>query len=230
MRQAEPAKSIKMLPYGVVLFGSYTIAIAATIGLIRFHKINRSYRPFIFITIAALANEVASTLLIMSNNSNAISTNMLNLVEGCLWLFQIKVWGGFKRRKWVFPALFSTLVCIWIVENLVFGRIQVFSSIFAVTSAVVFVFLAIDQVNQLIVEEKGNLLRNSRFLICVGIIIFFTYRIMVESFYLMDLTQSNQFLRNVFGILVFVNVFVNLLFALAILWIPTRQKFSLPFL
>ncbi len=219
-----------MLPYGVVLFGSYTIAIAATIGLIRFQKINRAYRPFIFITIAALANEVASTLLIMSDNSNAISTNMLNLVEGCLWLFQIKVWGGFKRRKWVFPALFSTMVCIWIVENLVFGRIHVFSSIFAVTSAVVFVFLAIDQVNQLIVEEKGNLLRNSRFLICVGIIIFFTYRIMVESFYLMDLTQSNQFLRNVFGILVFVNVFVNLLFALAILWMPTRQKFSLPFL
>lgn len=229
MWQAESAKPIRMLPYGVIVTCSYTIAIAATIGLIRFQKIIWTYRPFVLITIVALTNEIVSTLLIMSNHSNAASTNILNLVEGCLWLFQIKLWAGFKRRKWLFPALLAGLAGLWVMENIVFQKIYVFSSIFAIASAVVFVLLAIDQVNQLIVEEKDNLLLNSRFLICVGIIIFYTYRIMVESFYLMNLTQSNRFLENIFSILVFVNVFVNLLFALAILWIPTRQKFSLPF-
>lgn len=218
-----------MLPYSVVLICSYTVAIAATIGLIRFQKILRAYRPFVLITVAALLNEIISTLLIMSNQSNAVSTNILNLIEGCLWLFQIRIWGGFKRRKWLFPTLLASLVIIWTVENIVFQKIFVFSSIFAIASGAAFVLLAIDQVNQLIVEEKGNLLLNSRFLICVGIIIFYTYRIMVESFYLMDLPQSTHFLENVFAILIFVNVFVNLLFALAILWIPTKQKFSLPF-
>ena len=217
-----------MIPYSVVILCSYSIAVAATIGVVRFRKIPRTYHPFILITLAALANEIASTLLIMSNHSNAVSTNILNFVEGCLWLIQIRVWGGFQRQKWMFNALFAGMTVIWVVENLILGKLFVFSSIFSLTSALVFVFLAINQVNRLIVEEKGNLLQNSRFLICVGIIIFYTYRIMVESFYLQNMDQSNQFLENVFGILVFVNVFVNLLFARAILWIPKRQKFSLP--
>jgi uncharacterized membrane protein (DUF373 family) len=90
------------------------------------------------------------------------------------------------------------------------------------------VFLAINQVNRLIVEEKKNLLSNSKFLICTGAMIFYTYKIMVESFYIFKLDQSNDFLSNIYYILVFVNLFVNLLFALAILWIPTRQRFTLP--
>ncbi len=103
-----------------------------------------------------------------------------------------------------------------------------FSSFFSIVSSFVLIFLAINQVNQLIIQEKRNLLKNSKFLICAGVLIFFTYKIMVESFYVMKLDQSTIFLSGIFNILVFVNLFVNLLFALATLWIPTRQRFTLP--
>ena len=217
-----------MIPFKLILLCSYSIAIAAVFGLIRFRHIHRTYQPFIFITLAALTNEIVSTLLIMSDRSNAISTNILNLTECALWLLQIKKWGGFRHRKWEFPVLFSILATIWIAENIIMGKIIIFSSVFAIVSAFILVFLVINQVNRLIVEERTNLLRNSKFLICVGAILFYTYRIMVESFYVLKLDQSDNFLLNIFGILVFVNLFVNLLFALAILWIPTRQRFSLP--
>jgi hypothetical protein len=59
------------------------------------------------------------------------------------------------------------------------------------------------------------------------VIIFFTYRAIIEVFYLMKLPFSNQFYLNVYVIMDFVNLFVNLIFALAVLWIQTKQKFIL---
>ena len=59
-------------------------------------------------------------------------------------------------------------------------------------------------------------------------IIFFTYRAIVEVFYWIRVPFSNSFYVHVYIIMVYVNLFVNLIFALAALWIPTRQKFILP--
>jgi hypothetical protein len=180
--------------------------------------------------ITALINEVASTYLIKHYNSNAIGVNILNLIEGLLWLWQFRRWRGFTRRpKWEYPALAAGIVGTWAIENILLGRLFIFSSVFSLISSFMLVFLAINQVNRLIMEEKNNLLRNSKFLICSGAMIFHTYKIMVESFYVMKLNESNEFLSNIFIILVLVNLFVNLLYALATLWIPTRQRFTMQY-
>lgn len=219
-----------MINYQLILICSYSIAIAVIIGLARFRKITHAYQPFIFITIAALVNELTSNMLIRYYKSNAISVNILNICQSLLWIWQFQRWGGFSRsQKWVLPTLLGGVVLFWIVENLVLMRIVVFSSVFSLVSSFVLLFLAINQVNRLIVEERGNLLRNSKFLICSGLLIFHAYKIMVDSFYVMKLNESNEFLSNIVFILVFVNLFVNLLYALATLWIPTRQRFTMQY-
>lgn len=207
---------------------TYSILIAVIIGLIRFRKINQAYQPFIFITILSLLSEIASYFFIKYYKTNAIIVNVFILLEFLLWLWQFKKWGGFsKGQQWKYQVLAFGLITIWLIENILLSRIFVFNSVSTLVSAFILVFLAIDQVNKLIVEEKNNLLRNSKFLICCGVLIFHTYKIMVESFYVMKINQSNSFLLNIFIILVLVNLFVNLLFALATLWIPTRQKFTM---
>jgi hypothetical protein len=217
-----------MINYQFILIGSYSIALAAIIGLIRFRKIHRAYQPFIFITIAALLNEICSSLLIHFHKSNAASTNILSLFECLLWLWQFRRWNGFKQGSREYPLLVAIVISTWAFENIVLGKLFTFSSVFAIAYSFCLVFLSINQVNLLIVQEKRNLLNNPKFLICTGAIIFYTYRILVECFYLLDMGESDKFLTNIFSILVFVNLFVNLLFALATLWIPTRQRFSLP--
>ncbi len=52
---------------------------------------------------------------------------------------------------------------------------------------------------------------------------------MVESFYVMDINQSNSFLLNIFYYTRVSEPFVNLLYALATLWIPTRQRFTMQY-
>lgn len=219
-----------MINYYLILVCSYSIVIAVIIGLIRLRNITPAYQPFIFITVASLINELTSDLLILYYKSNAISVNILNIIELLLWLWQFYRWSGFSRTpKWAFPGLLGGVIVFWIVENIVLMKLVVFNSVFSLLSSFILLFLAIDQVNRLIVEERGNLLRNSKFLICSGLLIFHAYKIMVESFYVTKLNESNEFLSKIFIILVFVNLFVNLLYALATLWIPTRQRFTMQY-
>ena len=219
-----------MISNDLILICTYSIVLAVIIGLIRLRSITADYQPFILITLTSLANEVAASWLEANPLMNAVRLNIFFILESLLWIWQFKRWGGFSGgRKRVYPALLISVAVVWTAENILFAGISTFNSMFSLVSYFILVFLAINQVNQLIVEERGNMLKNSRFLICSGVMIFYTYKIMIESFYVMKLDQSNQFLSKIFIILVFVNLFVNLLYALATLWIPTRQRFTMQY-
>lgn len=213
----------------LVVAGSYSIAAAVTIALARIRKIHRSYRPFVCILFAALLAEVASFLLIhLFRMGNALACNMLGLAEGLLWLWQFRIWDKRHNPNILYRLLVAVISTVWVFENIILARIDTFSSTYSILYSFILVFLSINQLNRLIIEETGNLFFDSKFLICSGTILFYTYRIFIESFYLFEMEQCDVFLSNVFIILAIVNLLVNLLFALATLWIPSRQKFSPP--
>jgi hypothetical protein len=207
---------------------NFSIAIAAIIGLVRFGEIYRAYQPFIYITIAGLASEIISVICIHVYHNNAIISNVFAVSECILWFWQFRRWEGLFKRKWMSAVLLGALISVWVYENIILGKITTFSSAFSIAYSFCMVFMAINQVNRLIVQERKSLLVNAKFLICTGVIIFYTYKILAESFYVLIIDTSDSFMANIYFIVVFVNLFVNLLYALATLWIPTRQTFTLP--
>ena len=217
-----------MLPYALVVAFSYSIVIATTIGLIRFGKIIPAYRPFVFILVLSLCGELLHTFMSHYFGTNAVSANIYVLVECYLWLWQFHRWKAFKHHTFLFWFLVTLLTAIWMVENIWMRKIWTFSSFFRMSYSFVLVFLCINQLNDLIVNERKVLLRSSCFLICLGIVFFYSFKIMVEAFYLFELPLSDAFHFYLYYIPIGMNLFVNLLFALAALWIPTRQRFSLP--
>ena len=121
------------------------------------------------------------------------------------------------------------LLILWIIENIILRKLFVFGYLFPIAFSLVMVILSGIQLSLEIARERGNLLTTSKFLICTGTVLFYTYRILVECFFAPGMSKSDIFFGNVFIILSLVNFIVNLLFALAVLWIPEKQKFSLPF-
>jgi hypothetical protein len=85
--------------------------------------------------------------------------------------------------------------------------------------------------NKVVVHERGNIFRNPKFLICLGIIIFYTFFVMVCVTSLSVVRQSvtRLFRANLQEINVYSNLLVNILYAVAILWIPRKQNFTTPF-
>ena len=214
--------------YYVAVILGFSIVIPATIGLIRFSKIEPAYQPFIIYCLLDVLNHALSAVLIEVYHSNTINSNIFVLIEASLYLLLFKGWGAFKKRNGVFYSILITLCIVWIIDNLVWHQLNTVNSLFRTVYSFILVFLSIEQMNILITTAKRNLLFNACFMICAGIVIYYTYKATIEVFFLIQLKGSVSFYVNIFKILVFVNLFANLLFAWAMLWIPKKPKFILP--
>lgn len=84
-------------------------------------------------------------------------------------------------------------------------------------------------INSILVSGIRKMMKYALFLICLAFTIYFTYKIIVEAFWLYGLESSTSFQLLVWNITVFVNLIANLMYALAIVWIPKKKPSILPY-
>ena len=212
----------------LILISSFSILIPAFISWVRFKQIHPTYHPFIFCLWIGCLNEVISYLVTINHYSNALSSNIYVLLEGGLILWQFERWGNFTRKEFFFIFFLVLFVAVWVGENFFISRITYFSSYFRIFYAAVLSLMSINFINSIIVRERRSILRNASFLMCAGFILYYTYKVMVEAFWIYGLNNGSSFRINVYLILMYINLLVNLIFAQAVLWIPTKQRFTLP--
>jgi hypothetical protein len=90
------------------------------------------------------------------------------------------------------------------------------------------VLFSIRAINDLLFTER-QLAKNPTFLICIGMIAFFTFGIISKMFWFFNVNISTDFLNNVATIYFIINFLANLIYALAVLWMQKRQAFTLQF-
>ena len=211
--------------FSIVL--NHSIIIAAIIGMVRFRYIIRNFYPFLFIIWLGLINESLSLVMIFSTRNNAINSNVFVVLEYLLILFQFYKWNGGDSRKYYFLACLGLIV--WIADNFIINTITQNNSLFRSIYSLIIVFFSINQVNKIMIYEKGILIKNAMFIICITFLFYYGCKTFVEAFNVFHLGLSNLFLWNLWIILYFVNVIANVLYALALLCIPTKQEFTLPY-
>ncbi len=198
---------------------------AAIIGIVRYQKILPVYRPLLWFIWAGTVNEAVSWVLIEINRNNVVNSNMYVLAEFVFLLLIFYRWNE-KTPKNRYLFLLTLGLLVWITDNFILHSLHTINSIFRVLYSILILFLSINQVNKLIVYEKKNLIRNAMFLSCMAFIFFYSYKAFIETFYILQLPFSKLFYLNLFQILLFVNLFTNLVYAIAILCIPSKQEFS----
>ncbi|MES2332974.1 MAG: hypothetical protein V4539_25420 [Bacteroidota bacterium] len=216
-----------MLNYYYVTAFGYANLIAMTIGLVRFKKILKPFRLFVIFLVAGAVNDALSTFTIIYWHTNAANGNIYILIEAIILLFIFYNWGSFGKR--ILYLLLSLFVLVWVAENLVFGSLLKINSFFRLFYSLAVVILSIDQINVTMMHERKNLFRNAKFIICFLFAFYYTFKAVYEVFYVVPMKMSDRFDQNLFLILVFVNLFTNLGYALATLWMPTKQKLTLPY-
>lgn len=209
-------------------FGAFLVSqlviIPLAIGLIRFNRTVASYQPFLLLLSLAFLSETISFICIsVLHTSNAVPLNLYGLAESIVIVYQFFVWGTLRRKRILFIILLSGFGAIWITENIIFNRIETFSPYFRVTYAFITVLLSINEINYLIVKDNKSLVKNPRFLVCMGFIILFIYQVIYEAsmFVGSDTVLSLQiiFMFN------YINAFVNLIYAIAVLYIPVKPSY-----
>jgi len=207
---------------------SFSIFIAGIIALIRFNKINKAYYPFLFCVWFACLNEILSFLLVRKHYNNSINNNIYILIESILITLLFNNFGLFTKKKILFYFLIISFILVWLFENFVLGKTTNFAVYFNIYSSFVIVLMSVSTVNEVIVSIRKNIFTNATFLLCVCFIIYFTYQVLIYSFWIYGVGSAKGFLLNIFSILIYINLLTNLVYALAILWMPRKQVFTMP--
>ncbi|KAA2239487.1 hypothetical protein F0L74_25125 [Chitinophaga agrisoli] len=205
---------------------SAIVFIPLIIGVVRYFKMDTSYHPFILLLLMAFTSEVISFICIhYLETDNAITLNFYVLIECVILLFQFRAWGFLRRKPRLFLFLMVILVIIWIVENLVFYKIETYSPFFKGAYSFVIVLLSINEINYMIVQDNRQPFWNAKFLICLGFIIYFIYQIILEaSYYVLETDNALVVATKIVSMFGYINAFVNLLYGVATLLIPDKKK------
>jgi len=207
-----------------VIFFSASIFAAAIPGALKFNKIDSSFFPFIFCVWLAALNETISFIITLNKGNTALNNNIYVLCEALLFTWQFKNWGLFNDRPSSYKALITLFIATWALENLFTISPFNIKYYFRIIYSMALVFMSIHQVNKLILDCRAPLLKEPIFLICAGIIIYFTYKILVESFWLYGLSAAKSFRNNVYLVSTWINLFVNLIFSISVLCIPLKKR------
>ena len=212
----------------LIFLVSQSILIPFITGLVRWRRIADGYRPFfILIVIAVIIEAIDGYLIKVKHHSNAIPNNIYALIESILILWQFHVWGLLRTRKTAFYGLLLLFGLVWVTENLYFGHITEFPPYFMFFYSFLTVMFSVNKINFMITHDNRNLLRRPDFLICIGLIIFFIYKLIYEWAYQASLFGQSSITTNIIMLFGYINALTNIIFAIAFLLIPARQKFTL---
>ena len=205
---------------------SYSIFIAAAIGLIRFKKLNKAYYPFIFLLWAGSANELISSVVQSRGGSSNLNNNIYVLAEALLLVWQARNWKVFETNKWLFWVLEIGLLLSWLSEAMLSGGLSQLHSVFRIIAGTVILMIFIGFSNRLLFQYAKPVAKDAAFLISIGLIFFFSFKILVEIYWWQGATSSVRYLEGLYLVVACINLFVNLLYIIAVLWIPTKARFT----
>jgi hypothetical protein len=209
-----------------LFYFSLTVAFPAIAGLIRVQKIERSYYPFLIYIFVSLFNELLVKFAIPVENRDAriLDWQLFNLFEAVILVTQFYYWRVFNRFKKGYMVLVGLLVAGWVVENLFYSSIYKFNPVFLIAKPFVLVLLSVQTINHIIVNQNRTpLSRNAMFIICVALVIYFIYNIFVYTLQAKGISKTNtSLMTKVFEIMVYINAFTNILFGLAVCFIPEK--------
>lgn len=205
---------------------SLSIVIGAAIGWSRFKRADPAFFPFLLLLTVGLVNEVISIVLIVTVHGNVFNYNLYELAEALLLTWQFLKWGLFKGGRWLYYFLQAVFVVLWVVENFIHS-FEEFNSHFIMVHSFLLVMMSISMINRVSLRETLPLWRQPVFLICIGQVIYQDYAALVEAFWIFGLNYSDGFRSRIYEIHSYINLFTNLLFAFAILWVPTKLRYIL---
>lgn len=143
--------------------------------------------------------------------------------------------GLFEKQVSLFWGLFWALLILWGWENIAAGKITSVSSWFRIAYSFLIVILSIAMIGLLLYQNihtpwltgERSIFLHPVFLISGGAIIFFIFKLVIEIFWWYGIDRSSSFRKNLYHILIYINPAVNLIYTLAILWIPRKQRYTI---
>lgn len=220
-----------VLPY----IASLSILLPTVSLLIELKHIVRKYHPIIYwILLKCIAEVVVSAGKLAYPDlgiSNMQFRNFLYVWYNCFVLLELIflfwMFYEFKNRqllvKKIYGVLLTLCLLVFIGEAISIGGLNNLLSWYRILVSFIFVFIAVDHINYLLVNERRVLWKSAEFLVCFGLVLYFCYKLLVEIFteYADDNMKSRIYLVQLFILIIF-----NIILLFAVLCLPRKQDIT----
>ncbi|HTL09641.1 MAG TPA: hypothetical protein VL307_15320 [Chitinophagaceae bacterium] len=207
---------------------SMSILIPLSIGIVRWKVIDNSYYPFLYNLVTVLLVEL---FIKMQTTEAAVNKtiNIFSLIDFCLFAWLFHNWGLFNRNKKAILAIVLGALPVWAGITFFLSGFSHINNAFLLLYSAALIFFSVTTFNKIVVQQRINIFTNARFWICIGIIIFYSFFILTRA---TDISTgvfkhvSKSFKDNLQLINTYSNLFVNLLYAVAVIWIPRKKNIT----
>jgi hypothetical protein len=209
---------------------SLSIGFTVIIGVIRYRVIDKSYYPFFYLAGISLLMEIAGFVFTKTEMYSVILAimNIFCFVEFFFYTWLFHLWGlfNFKRKIFIFIIILS--FSCWLVFTFFVDGFTKTAIYFPVVYTMLLLFFALTAFNKVVIPDRGAIFKNPKFWILIGVIIFFAFYLLIASTRLsvFGKNTSSNLRRNLYDIVVYSNLIVNLMFAIGALWIPRKKNFT----
>lgn len=215
--------------YESLIIGLFII-VPAIVGWLRFSNINSVFYPFLILIWINTLNEVFSSIIMQFGYYNTVNFNIWLLVDAYIFLWLFKKWNVFERSKRLYKSLWVLFSIVWTLETIFLSKLTLgFNSYFRILYCFIVVLMSINTINYLLLRERRSLIKNSMFIISCTFVIFYTITVLAETFFASNLKLGDNFRINIDHIVIFASLICNLIYTLAILWMPKKQAFILQY-
>ena len=212
--------------YYLAVISGYSLFIPGVISIFRMHSVMPAYYPFILFIVTGCLNETLSSILVANGHFTTVNNNIYVLLESLILVFFLQKTKRPEASLSLCVPLMVTCILFWTLETFLLKSIYITSSYFRIYYSFLVVLLSISNINKIVVTETDHLLNNPLFLICICFITYYTLKVIIEAFLLYGIKYSDLVLSNIYNILIYVNLLINLIYTIVLLWIP-RKQFSL---
>jgi hypothetical protein len=206
----------------IVQVANVFFLINAVLAIYRWNRVDGRHRPFLAYLVVSMVFAFQQHFIARYIN---FSADLFILCEGLLLLWSLYAWRYLDRHRGLFLPLLVLFGIVWLAEIIIRWEAEApILYYYRVVYSFVLVLVAINGMNIDIVHYKGNLLRHSSFLVAGAIVLYFTYNVLLESFYIAGIEgyfagieKPSYNIKNVFKLVSLI------IFTLAVLWMPPKK-------
>ena len=212
-----------------LMLSIFFIMIPAVVGWIRFPQINPVFYPFLISIWLNALNVIFGSIIVQFGYYNIFHYNIWFLIDAFLLLWLFKKWNLFESKK-VYYSLWVLLSVCWLAESIFLSKLtRDYNSYFRIFYSFLIVLMSISTINSLLMRERKPLIRNPMFIICCTLVLLNTITVMAESFFAFNLQLGAAFRIKMERMIVLTGLICDLVYTLAILWMPKKQAFVLQY-
>lgn len=221
----------RVLPY----IASFSILVPAISFFFSGRQIEDKYRPvFYWIFLKMVVELVATGIKIIYENEGISIHNariILQVIHNFFVLFEMLLlfwmFYEFKNRRPLAKRVYGTLLAIcltvFVAETIYMESIKLLLSWYRIVVSFIFVFIAVDHINYLLVNERRVVWRSAEFLICFGLVLYFCYKLLVEIF---TEYADDSIKPSIYTVQLFVIILFNIILLFAVLCLPRKQDIT----